>query len=245
MPSTKVPRAQLEWLRAEAARWREAGLIDPAAEGRILGEYEAESGEGRGMMALLVLGALMLGVGVALLIGYNWDAIPRNAKVAISYTDGFSLSLGLGFPKSHNRPVLIGGFHGLSDIESRAPANARAIVHQLIRRSLAGLDHVFFFGPADRKIAIDRYRLSPEKSSVILFGVDTEFWRPMPDGRKPEPGGWNRIHFVVADLAAEVERLRAADVRFRNDIISGPGGQQIVLDDPAGNPIELFQPASS
>jgi glycosyltransferase involved in cell wall biosynthesis len=104
-----------------------------------------------------------------------------NAKVAISYTDGFSLSLGLGFPKSHNRPVLIGGFHGLSDIESRAPANVRIVVHQLIRRSLAGLDHVFFFGPADRKIAIDRYRLPPEKSSVILFGVDTEFWQPMPE----------------------------------------------------------------
>ena len=80
---------------------------------------------------------------------------------------------------------------------------------------------------------------------LLLAGPKSSAARPMPDGRKPEPGGWNRIHFVVADLAAEVERLRAADVRFRNDIISGPGGQQIVLDDPAGNPIELFQPASS
>ena len=64
----------------------------------------------------------------------------------------------------------------------------------------------------------------------------------LPDGRVPEPGGWNRIHLVVDDLAAEVERLRAAGLSFRSDIISGPGGSQIVLDDPAGNPIELFQP---
>ena len=66
----------------------------------------------------------------------------------------------------------------------------------------------------------------------------------MPDGRKPGPGGWNRIHFVVDDIAAEVERLRAAGVGFRNDIISGPGGKQILLEDPSGNPIELFQPAA-
>jgi catechol 2,3-dioxygenase-like lactoylglutathione lyase family enzyme len=65
----------------------------------------------------------------------------------------------------------------------------------------------------------------------------------MPDGRRPAAGGWNRIHFIGEDVAAEVERLRAAGVRFRSDIISGPGGSQIVLDDPSGNPIELFQPA--
>jgi catechol 2,3-dioxygenase-like lactoylglutathione lyase family enzyme len=64
----------------------------------------------------------------------------------------------------------------------------------------------------------------------------------MPDGRRPEPGGWNRIHFVVDDLDAEVARLRAAGVTFRNEIVNGPGGAQIVLDDPAGNPVELFQP---
>ena len=67
----------------------------------------------------------------------------------------------------------------------------------------------------------------------------------MPDGRKPEPGGWNRIHFVVEDIAAEVERLRVRRTQFRNDIISGPGGRQILLDDPSGNPIELFQPTAS
>jgi catechol 2,3-dioxygenase-like lactoylglutathione lyase family enzyme len=67
----------------------------------------------------------------------------------------------------------------------------------------------------------------------------------MPDGRTPEPGGWNRIHVLVDDIAAEVERLRSDGVKFRNDIISGPGGQQILLEDPAGNPIELFQPAGA
>jgi catechol 2,3-dioxygenase-like lactoylglutathione lyase family enzyme len=65
----------------------------------------------------------------------------------------------------------------------------------------------------------------------------------MPDGRRPEPGGWNRIHLIVDDIAAEVERLRAEGVRFRNEIVTGPGGKQILLDDPSGNPIELFQPA--
>jgi hypothetical protein len=65
----------------------------------------------------------------------------------------------------------------------------------------------------------------------------------MPDGRRPVPGGWNRIHLIVEDLSAEVGRLRAAGVPFRNDIVSGPGGLQILLDDPSGNPVELFQPA--
>ena len=66
--------------------------------------------------------------------------------------------------------------------------------------------------------------------------------QPMTDGRKPEPGGWNRFQLQVADLASEVERLRKAGAHFRNDIVSGNGGKQILLDDPAGNPIELFEP---
>jgi catechol 2,3-dioxygenase-like lactoylglutathione lyase family enzyme len=63
----------------------------------------------------------------------------------------------------------------------------------------------------------------------------------MPDGRRPEPGGWNRISLPVEDIDAEVERLRAAGAHFRNDIVIGVGGKQILLDDPAGNPVELFQ----
>ena len=78
---------------------------------------------------------------------------------------------------------------------------------------------------------------------LLLSGPKSSAGRPMPDGRTPQPGGWNRIHFIVDDIEAEVERLRAAGLTFRNDIVSGPGGEQILLEDPAGNPIELFQPA--
>jgi catechol 2,3-dioxygenase-like lactoylglutathione lyase family enzyme len=79
---------------------------------------------------------------------------------------------------------------------------------------------------------------------LLLAGPQSSAGRPMPDGRRPAPGGWNRIHFVVEDIAGEVQRLRDAGVSFRNDIVKGPGGQQILLDDPSGNPIELFQPAN-
>jgi catechol 2,3-dioxygenase-like lactoylglutathione lyase family enzyme len=80
---------------------------------------------------------------------------------------------------------------------------------------------------------------------LLLSGPTSSAGRPMPDGRTPEPGGWNRIHFIVEDIAAEAERLRDAGVRFRNEIVSGPGGQQILAEDPAGNPVELFQPAGA
>ncbi len=80
---------------------------------------------------------------------------------------------------------------------------------------------------------------------LLLSGPRSSAGRPMPDGRIPQPGGWNRIHFVVDDIATEVAGLRAAGLTFRNDIIRGPGGQQILLEDPAGNPIELFEPAGA
>jgi catechol 2,3-dioxygenase-like lactoylglutathione lyase family enzyme len=79
---------------------------------------------------------------------------------------------------------------------------------------------------------------------LLLGGAESSAGRPMPDGRKPGPGGWNRIHFVVDDIANEVQRLRDPGVSFRNEIVTGPGGQQILIDDPSGNPIELFQPAN-
>jgi catechol 2,3-dioxygenase-like lactoylglutathione lyase family enzyme len=79
---------------------------------------------------------------------------------------------------------------------------------------------------------------------LLLSGPKSSAGRPMPDGRRPGPGGWNRIHFIVDDIAAEVSRLRAAGATFRNDIVTGPGGQQILLDDPSGNVVELFQPAA-
>jgi catechol 2,3-dioxygenase-like lactoylglutathione lyase family enzyme len=77
---------------------------------------------------------------------------------------------------------------------------------------------------------------------LLLSGPESSGARQLPDGRRPEPGGWNRIHLIVDDIDAEVERLRNAGVPFRSDVISGPGGRQIVLDDPSGNPVELFQP---
>ncbi|MDT7726437.1 MAG: hypothetical protein QOI21_3013 [Actinomycetota bacterium] len=77
---------------------------------------------------------------------------------------------------------------------------------------------------------------------LLLSGPASSAGRPMPDGDKPAAGGWNRIHLVVDDLAAEVARLREAGVPFRNDVVTGPGGSQILLVDPAGNLVELFQP---
>lgn len=78
---------------------------------------------------------------------------------------------------------------------------------------------------------------------LLLAGPDSSAGRPMPDGAKPGPGGWNRIHLIVDDLDSEVSRLRQAGARFRNDIVEGPGGKQILLEDPFGNVVELFQPA--
>jgi catechol 2,3-dioxygenase-like lactoylglutathione lyase family enzyme len=78
---------------------------------------------------------------------------------------------------------------------------------------------------------------------LLLAGPKTPAGRPMPDGRTPEPRDWHRIHFVVEDIDNEVQRLRKAGVPFRNEIATGPGGRQILIDDPSGNPIELFQPA--
>jgi catechol 2,3-dioxygenase-like lactoylglutathione lyase family enzyme len=79
---------------------------------------------------------------------------------------------------------------------------------------------------------------------LLLSGRTSSAGRPMPDGRQPGPGGWNRIHLLVDDIDAQVARLRGAGVSLRSDVVTGPGGKQVVLDDPSGNPIELFQPAA-
>lgn len=78
---------------------------------------------------------------------------------------------------------------------------------------------------------------------LLLSGPGSSGARALPDGRQPEPGGWNRIHLIVDDLEAEVARLRERGVTFRSEIVRGPGGAQVVLDDPSGNAVELFQPA--
>jgi catechol 2,3-dioxygenase-like lactoylglutathione lyase family enzyme len=78
---------------------------------------------------------------------------------------------------------------------------------------------------------------------LLLSGPASSAGRPMPDGAVPGPGGWNRIHFIVSDLDGEIARLESAGLKFRNEVVSGPGGRQILLEDPSGNLIELFQPA--
>ena len=101
---------------------------------------------------------------------------------------------------------------------------------------MLGFDLTFSAGPPFAEVRRGNLRL-------LLAGPQSSAGRPMSDGAKPGPGGWNRIHFVVDDIDAEVARLRDADAHFRNDIVEGPGGKQILLLDPSGNIVELFQPA--
>jgi catechol 2,3-dioxygenase-like lactoylglutathione lyase family enzyme len=92
------------------------------------------------------------------------------------------------------------------------------------------------FGPA---IAI----LSGHGVELWLAGPPASASQPMPDGSKPGPGGWNRLVLIVDDINATVDRLRSAGTKFRNEVFTGPGGSQILCEDPSGNPIEIFQPA--
>jgi catechol 2,3-dioxygenase-like lactoylglutathione lyase family enzyme len=78
---------------------------------------------------------------------------------------------------------------------------------------------------------------------LLLSGPKSSAGRPMADGERPGPGGWNRIHFIVEDIEAEIDRLKGEGVSFRNDVVTGPGGSQVLVQDPAGNLVELFEPA--
>lgn len=98
-----------------------------------------------------------------------------------------------------------------------------------------GFSLVLDASPAFAAVSRDGVRL-------LLSGKTSSGRRAMPDGREPVPGGWNRIHIQVDNLKAEVMRLRDAGLTFRNEIVTGPGGSQILLDDPSGNPVELFEP---
>jgi glyoxylase I family protein len=80
-------------------------------------------------------------------------------------------------------------------------------------------------------------------ASILLSGPGASGSRPLPDGRRQEPGGWNRVVLKVVDLPGVIARLKRSEVRFRNEMESGPGGRQIQIEDPDGNPIELFEPA--
>jgi catechol 2,3-dioxygenase-like lactoylglutathione lyase family enzyme len=103
---------------------------------------------------------------------------------------------------------------------------------------ILGFESITTFLPAFADVRRGNLRL-------LLSGPASSAGRAMPDGRVPHPGGWNRIHLLVDDIDSEVDRLRAAGVPFRSEVVSGPGGRQILLDDPSGNPVELFQPAGS
>ena len=101
-----------------------------------------------------------------------------------------------------------------------------------------GFEPLTNFAPAFADVTRGNLRL-------LLSGPTSSAGRAMPDGATPGPGGWNRIHLIVDDIAGEVERLRGEGVGFRNDVVRGPGGSQILLEDPSGNIVELFQPAGT
>jgi catechol 2,3-dioxygenase-like lactoylglutathione lyase family enzyme len=119
-------------------------------------------------------------------------------------------------------------------------ATVRYLVDDVGRAVAFYTEHLGFtlrqqFGPA---MAI----LARDDLTLWLAGPVSSAARPMPDGRKPAPGGWNRIVVQVPDLAATVAKLREHGVPFRNDIVDGPGGRQILCEDPAGNVAEIFEP---
>ena len=119
--------------------------------------------------------------------------------------------------------------------------NVRYMVHDVSSSVAWYTKHLGFTLISDAAPAFTDVRRGPLR--LLLSGSTSSAGRAMPDGRRPEPGGWNRIELVVGDLPAEVKRLRAEGLRFRNDIVKGPGGSQILLEDPSGNLVELFQPA--
>ena len=119
--------------------------------------------------------------------------------------------------------------------------NVRYMVHDVDAAIAWYTKHFGFtvqsnYAPAFADVTLGSLRLLPS-------GPTSSAGRPMPDGARAKAGGWSRIHFIVDDLPGEVERLRAAGAQFRNDIVIGPGGSQILLRDPSGNLVELFQPA--
>ena len=109
-----------------------------------------------------------------------------------------------------------------------------------VDRSIAFYRDVLGFR-LDQQLGAAFARMSYADLVLWVSGPTSSAARPMPDGRQPGPGGWNRFVIEVADLDAVVANARAAGATFRNEIITGPGGQQIVLDDPDGNPVELFR----
>src|SRR5215469_3766129 len=134
------------------------------------------------------------------------------------------------------------GFKGLMEVTPPTTVSVRYMVND-VDAAIAwytkylGFTVRFNAAPAFADVTLGSLRL-------LLSGPTSSAARSMPDGARPQAGGWNRVHLIVDDLSGEVARLRAAGVQFRNDIVTGPGGSQILLIDPSGNLVELFQPAS-
>ena len=122
------------------------------------------------------------------------------------------------------------------------PASVRYIVNDVAISVAFYTQHLGFTIEQDVRPAFASVTRGPLR--LLLSGAASSGARPMSDGRRPVPGGWNRILLLVEDLKGEVERLKGAGLPFRNEIISGVGGSQILLEDPSGNVIELFQPAA-
>lgn len=124
---------------------------------------------------------------------------------------------------------------------SESPVNVRYMVRDVPESVEWYVSHLGFRPVGPQSPAFAAVERGPLR--LLLSGRMSSAGRPMPDGREPEPGGWNRLQLVFEDLAAEVGRLRAQGVKFRNDILTGPGGSQILAEDPSDNVVELFQPA--
>jgi Lactoylglutathione lyase and related lyases len=125
---------------------------------------------------------------------------------------------------------------------SDSPVNVRYMVSDVAEAADWYVGHLGFSRLPNASPAFAAVERGPLR--LLLSGKGSSAGRPMPDGRQPEPGGWTRFQIIVGDIEAEVERLRGEGVRFRNEVVKGPGGSQILAEDPSGNLVELFQPAA-
>lgn len=112
-----------------------------------------------------------------------------------------------------------------------------------VERSIAFFTKALGF-KLDQSMAPAFARISSSDLTLWLAGPKSSAARPMPDGRRPEPGGWNRFVIEVDDLVSRVAEMKRAGLRFRNEVVEGPGGKQILLEDPDGNLVELFEAAA-
>ena len=133
----------------------------------------------------------------------------RDNDIAISFTDGFSISMGLHARQLGAKARLAGGFHGISTFTERTRGVFRALAEARTRKALHGLDHVFFFGVADRQYAIDNYGLEPDRTSLFRFGIDTDFWRPAEGA---EDGADGVVFSAGSDLSRDYTTLLDADI---------------------------------